>query len=162
EHAMLLLTPLLDEPGTIDEAAFTLLVRIARRRDALGDVVRALRRRAQLALSDEERDDADALLAELTIREGPRVEARPEGAEARADLGRDPRSVPALRALLRGARVRGAADAEWCAAAALAFLGAASEEERALAKKPQEMPRGALDNEAWYRHLMHEEQDLHI
>jgi golgin subfamily B member 1 len=60
----------------------------------------------------------------------------------------------------------GAYDRAWCASAALAFLGKATEEERSFFEtyRPHEMrpPRGRLDNELWIGHLFHPDDNVFV
>ncbi|MEZ4295200.1 MAG: hypothetical protein R3B70_09515 [Polyangiaceae bacterium] len=75
-----------------------------------------------------------------------------------------PREVVSLRALFRAASARGEVDRAYGAAHALSYLGAATDEEKALYDKnrPEWLikPSSALDREAWKRLLLHPDQEI--
>ncbi|MRG93193.1 protein kinase domain-containing protein [Polyangium spumosum] len=76
----------------------------------------------------------------------------------------DPQHVDAYRAIYRLSVDRGAYDPAWCAAAALAFLREADEEQVGYFQDYR--PEGRIqvksrfDNELWARHVFHEDQSL--
>ncbi|MDC3960224.1 protein kinase [Polyangium jinanense] len=85
-------------------------------------------------------------------------------ASYQAILRADPGYVDAYRAIYRLSVDRGAYDPAWCAAAALAFLREADEEQVTYFQDYR--PDGRIqvksrfDNELWARHVFHEDQSL--
>ncbi|HEU4405094.1 MAG TPA: hypothetical protein VFS43_07365 [Polyangiaceae bacterium] len=79
-------------------------------------------------------------------------------------LRRDPHDLDALHALYAAYEARGDLDRRWCAAHALAFLGAATERERAFAAehRPPALirPQHALSQDAWRRLLFHPDEEV--
>ncbi|APR88455.1 TPR domain protein [Minicystis rosea] len=96
----------------------------------------------------------------------PRHDDTVSEAEIRARIKADPLDVDAYRKLHRLELERGAHDEAWCAAAALAFLRKADQEETRFFEnhRPSSIPavRGGLDEEQWRRNLFHEEDSIHI
>jgi hypothetical protein len=76
---------------------------------------------------------------------------------------RDPTRVEPLRSLYRVYAARGELDKQWCVAQALALVGAASAEERALFERHRShgliAPRTGVSASAWYDHLFHPEEE---
>jgi len=86
--------------------------------------------------------------------------------EYHAILKTDPMKVEPYRKLYRLYLEKKAYDPAWCLAAALSFLRKADDEERKFFEdyRPQGMPqvKSRLDNEAWFKSLFHEEENLFI
>jgi len=78
-------------------------------------------------------------------------------------LRHDPRDQGVLRALYRVFARIGDTDRQWCAAQALTYLGAASEDERAFYQLHRGegliKPRASLEKESWRRFLFHPEEE---
>lgn len=95
---------------------------------------------------------------------GPARAADEDPVDLQRRLRRDPRDLDALRALYAAYEARGDLDRRWCAAHALAFLGAANERERAFADehRPPALirPQHALSRDAWRRLLFHPDEEV--
>jgi hypothetical protein len=79
-------------------------------------------------------------------------------------LRRDPHDLDALHALHAAYEARGDLDRRFCAAHALAFLGAADDRERAFAERHRTTalirPQHALSQESWRRLLFHPDEEV--
>lgn len=77
---------------------------------------------------------------------------------------RDPTAVDSLRSLSRVYDARGELDKRWCVTQALALLGEASADERALFEKYRAhgliAPRSSVSGSAWYELLFHPEEEV--
>jgi hypothetical protein len=77
---------------------------------------------------------------------------------------RNPTSVEALRSLRRVYDARGELDRQWCVTQALALLGEATPDERALFEKYRAQaliaPRSSVSASAWYELLFHPEEEV--
>jgi hypothetical protein len=81
-------------------------------------------------------------------------------------LRHDPRDVTSLHALYRLSEKQGEADRRYCTAAALVYLGAADDKEKAFfdQHRPTALiqPKQSLTGDAWTRLLLHPEQEAVI
>ncbi len=84
--------------------------------------------------------------------------------ELRVRVRRDPTNTKLLQSLFSANQQQGDLDGSYCAAQALAVLGAANETQRALvgkyARKGLIVPRQALSQEDWHDSLLHPELEI--
>lgn len=86
--------------------------------------------------------------------------------ECRQQLRADGRQVGPYRELYRLQLREEIFDGAWCAASVLCFLDEANDEERSFFEdwRPRDLPAfsGRIDNEAWWEHLFHEDEDWFV
>ncbi|RLB54460.1 MAG: hypothetical protein DRI90_20225, partial [Deltaproteobacteria bacterium] len=132
-------------------------------RDRLSDPNRAVDAFSAATAVKPDVTEDHLILAELAESTGRHDDAL---ASYRLLLKRDPMNVDAYRAIYNVFLTQQIYDEAWCAAAVLAFLNRANEEEQRFFEdwRPQDIPKvnGRLDSDGWLKRLYHADEDLFI
>lgn len=112
-------------------------------------------RRAQAAINVE---------VDLSELETQVADASEDPDDAWRRIRRDPLNVPAVRNLYKIYAAKNELDKQWCVAACLVALGAASESERALFEQHRSLtlmsPRTSVSQSSWYECVFHPEEEV--
>jgi hypothetical protein len=146
------------EPAT-DPRTLALQRRIAALTARVAELERELEQaRAQVSV------EVDLSDVSAPARSGAPVAEEADATEILRRLRHDPRDTESLHAIFRHYGQAGDVDRQWCAAEVLAYLGAATAEEKALHARHRTVglihPKASLARDGWTRLLLHPEQEV--